>query len=219
MKDIENRHGDLITYVKSLARKKNVKFFHHNELYPIAKDLGYQKDVSLIGAGHECVVVTSRDTPDIVVAFTYQDLTPAETKQIYLVHRVFSTLFPQNFPRFYASYGGEYSRTVRQRIRRGISPVTHPFSAIQAEMLFNWGKNGGGISSVHFDAAAFNYVTADDGGQYYLDTISVNTGILRELGRSEVRASIAQFMDRNSLGARDVDIVNRSLRRLMTISP
>lgn len=210
--DLENRHRGFILKVKSLARAEGVSFFYMDRLKPIAEESGYTFGENLVGAGVECVVVTSKQTPDIVVAFSYKDMDPLEARKTYDVHRIFSTLFPYNFPHFYACFNGEYARTVRQRIypaNRDEVQVKYPFSRVESEAVFNWG-----MSLTHFDGARFNYAVAANGGQYYLDTVALTYGVTRQLASEKVKDKIFYFMTDRSYSDYDIAVVQSSIARL-----
>lgn len=225
MKDIENRHQVIISRVKSLARNEGVPYFRFDRLQTIAQESGYLCNENLIGAGQECVVVTNQQTPEAVMAFTYQDMDPIEARKTFYVHRIFSTLFPHNFPHFFASFGGDYSRTIRQRIYPANSDDTQvqfPFSKVMAEVVFNWGIRGGGISAMHFDSAPFNYVVAVDGGEYFLDRISLkqygaNHNIEQELTSEGVRNNITHFMQEKAFSDDEMKVVYSSINRLVEL--
>lgn len=86
----------------------------------------------MLGSGEESIVVPdpsgTRDT--IAVAFAYRDkeMAPERAKGIFYLQRIFSTLFPHNFPHFYFAAGrperprrekdaAAPTGTIRQRIR------------------------------------------------------------------------------------------------------
>lgn len=220
MKDIENRHQGFISRVKSLAREEGVPYFNFDHLQIVVRESGYLLE-NLVGAGQECVVVAGKEKPEVVIAFTYQDMDPIEAKKTYYAHRVFSTLFPHNFPRFTASFSGEYARTVRERkvpAKREDVPVKFPFSEVVAEVGYRWCLKGGGLSTRYFDSAPFNYVVAADGGEYFLDSIAVRYGIEQELASGAVRSNIFQFMQEKSFTNHGMNTVNSSIDRLLELS-
>lgn len=59
-----------------------------------------------------------------LVAMSYWGLTPTQAKVQYYLQSIYSTIFPHNFPHFYAAFGLEEEQpfavagTVRERIRR-----------------------------------------------------------------------------------------------------
>lgn len=215
MPDIENRHRRFITNIKSAARETGSSFFYRDTLDPLAESLGYSTNEKLIGAGQECVVVVDNGVPDVVVAFTYKDMDIIKAKTIYHLHGIFSTLFPYNFPRFYASFGGEYSRTVRQRItaqKKSGTPyaspiIQFPFSKVENTAVWQLGLP----YSSFIDAAPFNFIVGADGGEYYLDTI--DTAVIKYL----VHQKITDYMDQNGFSQEDKEKVRHGFMRLANL--
>ena len=76
----------------------------------------------VINSGAECVVVPEKDCDQEVIAYTYFDLNPLRAKELFYSQKIYSTLFPNNFPRFYSASGGSLtyrnlpSGTIRQKI-------------------------------------------------------------------------------------------------------
>lgn len=210
MKDIENKHREFISRVKSLAKEENVPYFYPDRLKTIGQESGYLLNENLVGVGQECVVVTDQQTPELVVAFTYKDLSPIEAKRIFYAQRIFSTLFPHNFPHFDGACSGEYARTIRQRMYRAENtPIKYPFVEVILKAVFEWG-----ISRMIFDGASFNYVIGPDGGQYYLDSIALEKDFEHNLTTEKTRNNISYFMKEHSFSDRDIAVVESSITRL-----
>jgi len=147
---------------------------------PDIKDLVERFGAEYIGAGCDCVVIGTKDKPEKVVAINYRDLSPELAKQIFYRQRILSTLFPHNFPHFYASIAGKdnYGGTVRQRINgnslgkiegKGIisdpeGKVKYPF-----EKVIEVCRQIGIPLSVDTQDDK-NFVLGEDGGVYYLDS-------------------------------------------------
>jgi len=87
------------------------------------KRLAEAHNQEFCGAGAECTVIPLEGSDKKVVAFTYEDLNPHKAKAMFYLQRIFSTLFPHNFPKFYASFGEHpdpevqnISGSIRQKI-------------------------------------------------------------------------------------------------------
>lgn len=202
-------------------------------------------DARFIDYGNECVVFQTgeRKRSRMVVAINYRNpTTPEKAKKIFYLQRVLSTLFPHNFPRFYAATGKHPARkeemavtgTIREekrgkRIRperikdteqeRGIlrtllgKGVKHPFGRVLQTCKE--------LSlPVSFDPADVNYIIGKDGGVYYLDVP------LSEYGGEWKIPKILQYMDRATTSSgepiyqkKDRQIVLRSIQRLAELGP
>lgn len=172
-----------------------------------------------VGHGAEAVVVRDRGNPDSskLLAFYYKDATAERAKMIFYLQRVLSTLFPHNFPHFYASFGkdsrsqGEgISGNIRQEVDylphdpfTEIISARYPFSQVDKSL----DKLGIKIS---FDRIA-NFVQGIDGGEYYVDTVA-NSNI-----RDWSLDKILDYMRKNNYSNEDIDIVRRSIKRLKSI--
>lgn len=77
-------------------------------------------DMDFLGIGAESIVVSYHDRPDRAVSYYYEPevSNSLDSSRIakYYMHRALSILYPQHFPRFYASAIGEHGGTVRERI-------------------------------------------------------------------------------------------------------
>lgn len=71
---------------------------------------------------------------------------------------------------------------------------------------------------MHFDSAHFNYAIANDEGEYYLDSIDLKSGIIRQLTSGKVSDKIMTFMMENSFLKEDIARVQASISRLRVLS-
>lgn len=92
---------------KNADVKESGNFLSPDELEKLMKQK-YQDKV--IGEGAECIVVPIEGEEKKVAAYTYRELPPYKAKKIFYLQRVFSTLFPHNFPHFFASLGSLQKR-------------------------------------------------------------------------------------------------------------
>lgn len=163
------------------------------------RDLVQSYDRELVGQGRECVVIDKKGKPEKVLAISYRGFRPETAKEIFYLQRIFSTLFPHNFPHFYAAFG-EYERgviggkkisgTVRERVSKTDQEVEHPFSRV---LEFCQEHSVPVDFDVEGQSTHFNLIVGEDGGEYYLDTID-NLYTLN-LGGSWRKAEIMQHMD------------------------
>lgn len=176
-----------------------------------------------IGSGEEVVVVGLEGStePHKVVAFNYKDVSPEKAKEIFYLHRLFSTLFPHNFPHFYASSGRNLnlsedpsslsesiSGTIRQKIEKDKlnSEVRYPFKKVdifchELGILVLW------------DINQENFIVGVDGGQYYVDTLE--HPMIREWDNID---NIVQYMEKNKYTPQEIEIVELSFKRLKEIA-
>jgi hypothetical protein len=141
--------------------------------------------LEVVGQGHESVVFSPekrgllpdwvKDAPDklrddVVIAIDKLSIRPKEAKILFYTQLLFSTLFPHNFPRFYAAFGStkydEPSGTIRQKLTKASIPpdtISYPFSQVETELP----KMG---ILLQFDYGHWwNFLVTDQGEEYYVD--------------------------------------------------
>ena len=105
---------DLIQKI-SLEKRENI-LPNVDKFKEIAEDF----DIKVLGAGTECLVVDDPDSNEKAIAINYKDLSPEDAKDIYYSSKIWSTLFPHNFPKIYAAIAktenGAFNGTVREKI-------------------------------------------------------------------------------------------------------
>lgn len=95
--------------------------FLYNADYDKIKKEIERRGGEFVGTGMSYFVLADTN-PDRVVALSYQGLTPEQAKIQFYLQRIFHTLYPHNFPKFYAAFsftdsnGEVISGTIRQRI-------------------------------------------------------------------------------------------------------
>lgn len=192
------------------------------------EDLVGKYNRELVGKGVECVVISHRNQPEKVVAISYKGLQPEVAKEIFYLQRIFSTLFPHNFPHFYASFG-EYqtgvsegrkiSGTVRERVSRTKREIKYPFSRVLGfcqECLIPVDFDVKGASS------RLNLLVGRGGGEYYTDTIKETSNLYPSSKRPGWHlAEVMEYMDEAKsdkgeplYSRRDKRIVRGSIERL-----
>lgn len=190
------------------------------ELETLTKDY----DEKYVGSGAEVVVVTHKDKPGSqrLVAFNYKDLSAKEAKQIFYLHRFFSTLFPHNFPHFYAAAGKDpksedvsVSGTIRHEIKKdglssfkqtiksniGFSLTRYPFIKVE-RICHQLGVDIG------YDPTEGNFIFGDDGGEYYVDTLTGFNITYWDIDK------IIGYMQKNKYSSKDIRIARLSCERL-----
>ncbi len=197
-------------------------------------------DKEFVGKGAECVVFSERDESrkskylglgkkpfkdNVVVAVDYSMvLDPNRAKEIFYTHRIMSTLFPFNFPRFATSFGSSdkvegVSGTVRQKIDiveeggKGAHNLDvgspHPFETVERVV----DKLG---LPLNLDKSGFNFGKDKHGNVYFLDKLR-----LKEAGSSWSEKdtvwdldAIGDYMDKNKYSDLDKRIITKSINRL-----
>ena len=176
-----------------------------------------------VGSGAECVVVVKRGEKRKVEAITYSEMTPLKAKQTFYVHRILETLFPHNFPHFYAVSGGvkgkpDQSGSIRQRVEAKFeveSPYTKTFGAYdRLNPKYPFSEVLKKVKSlripVGFDDTGVNFVLAADGGVYYLDTV------IPFSSPWDIQ-HIEEYMQTHNYDKTEIEIVKKSVRRLMEL--
>ncbi|HTE48847.1 MAG TPA: hypothetical protein VK675_03010 [Candidatus Paceibacterota bacterium] len=177
-----------------------------------------------IGMGREVITVDLQrsEGPEKIVAVNYRDMSPERAKEIFYLQRVFSTLFPHNFPHFYVSSGKNskstnenVSGTVRQKIKgpilvnlkKGIKPEStfYPLEKVKdaCQKL--------GIQIKMDLIGNNNFILGADGGEYYVDTLDdFNV-------KQWSIVKIIKYMKNNNFTPADIRIVQMSIERLKTL--
>lgn len=139
------------------------------ELYP---------ETEYLGRGAEALVIGHPENPEKVVAFDIMDrggyFTPGPIRalEIYHLHRILSTLFPHNFPKFYAVRGGDNAQSIRERVvKSSESKIRFPFKGVK-EACEVMGM------PLSVDLSKHNFVKTEDGGEYYLDRVMTDNDSL-----------------------------------------
>jgi hypothetical protein len=164
----ENAESNLEQFSREFYKKT------HQDAAPNLATLGprlaEENNLDFVDKGHACVVVKEKGQDKHVVAFTTEDVSPEKAKEIFHTQRILATLFPYNFPRFRASAHsdeteGRPASTVREYIKS------------DWDMRYGFSKAQDGLSElgikVWLDQSPGNFVTGENGGQYYVDVPSI----------------------------------------------
>ncbi len=185
-----------------------------------ARELLTNYNEKYVGKGAECVVIENKKNPETVLAFTYRTLSPEIAKRIFYTQRIFSTLFPKNFPRFFAAFGSLSGKshptgTVREKIAGDVSHYepeaqgsVHPFSDVKDFV------RAIGLPQYIFDFGGDNMMYTEEREQYYIDVIQVLSPIT-----SIQKLRIINFMSEmrySESEKRDVEISIERLNQLLT---
>lgn len=194
-------------------------------------------DGRIVGQGAECVVLehpydeskVSAFSLSGVLAIDYGGMNPKVAKEVFYLQRIFSTLFPHNFPHFYAAFGRHEDQpagTIREKVQ-GESVLEIPLKGEDFEssgrVRFPWKFVEEAIREMVLAAVSLdtsntrdneNLMLGKDGGVYYLDTIKVSGNFPWDLKR------VQAFLDRNDHDGKplysplDKTIVLKSVDRL-----
>jgi len=198
----------------------------------------------MIGAGAEYVVVPGPQGKgeSIALAFKYKDkdMSPRRAKSIFYLQRIFSTIFPHNFPHFYAAFGRPQAGTEKQtaaptgQIRERIKGLRHGLGGYYAEGDYGSPFRGSPDPRVkypfenvletceefrfhlHYDNTSSNFLIGSDGGEYYVDV--VEPAFSNGLFRPDVTDRISQYMKQNNYNDKEIYIVQKSIERLRNLS-
>lgn len=209
----ENISTEVLQFSRSVKDKqKKIDYF-----LPVGemKASAEESNLDFMGSGAECAVVAMRNGEfKNVVALRYHDISePKKAKETYYLHRIFSTLFPHNFPHFKASFAGNddglLPGTVRQRIDTNYkNGVKYPFSHVR-DFMQTYEVD----DLVMMDSQPINLDVGIDGGQYYMDTIHARNG-------SWKKEDFTNYMTHNknqngeNYTEKDIQTVSRSIDRL-----
>lgn len=206
------------------ARKKSSEWSIVSEAELL--DLVKKYNPDLVGSGSESVVIkTPESTSDELstveqplIAFQYRDYPPLEAKEIFYLQRIFSTLFPNNFPHFFAAFAKDpqgknnISGTLRKEIKRGRiqEPILFPF----ANALKKAEELGIPVKRLEIDDFHGNFLVNNDGGEYYMDvTRSLNYSTYSSWDAEEIK----KRMEEAGYSDKSTAIVISSINRLQEL--
>lgn len=221
------------------------RWLDNSKAIELAEKYGFE----FIGGGAECIVVkepsnlSSRSIsmrekikkwffgnkdeeyikPELVVAVGYGFYKePKVAKKEFYLHRLISTLFPHNFPKFVSSFGTtdkkaphvtfrEFVSSKDSRIRRGTSYRTLDKKSVHPiQKAFDFFKEFD--LSIEFDISGFNYCLGQDGGTYYMDTVVSNMG--KNAIPTQTIERVIEWMKDKKYSERDIVIVKKSFERI-----
>jgi hypothetical protein len=159
----------------------------------------------ILDYGSEHIIVPLVGRPDKVIGVRYLDqIDDRKAKDIFHAHKIFSTLFPHNFPHISASSGVPsrimgtaqadtfFSATIRERVQSPVRNHDNPLYPIGKveEFFADMDMQPRNV----FDWVGRNLMDGIDGGTYYVD-ISDRPAYLRRL-RSR---SLWRWMDTHTV--------------------
>jgi hypothetical protein len=129
-----------------------------------------------IGDGAECAVVAMKNGEfRKVTAIRYHEIEPREAITTYYLQRIFSTLFPHNFPHFYASFSNDKKDLLPVTVRHRVDVVEGGTIRYPLEKVFRTLKSSDAISYIFLDTLVGNNCgIGPDGGEYYLDITRIS---------------------------------------------
>lgn len=183
MLGLEIPRMDFFTEVGEASRRKKPQA--RSYIYGIAE----KHNMKIVGYGAEKYVVELPNDPSKIASADFSPKTPELVKAIYYTHRIYSKLWPYNFPKPCATAGSidktMPSMTIKDRIFKDkfnlnnllerrlvtfhkgvhIFQVKYPFSEVERDCRkFD-------IPLVIDDSIKANFIVGRDGGEYYIDTI------------------------------------------------
>ncbi len=105
-------------FIKEISKEKEKENLFRNPegFEKIAENFGIRK----LGSGNECFVVDDPESKEKVIAISFNNLSPEEAKDVYYSAKIWSTLFPHNFPKIYSASAeadnNKFNGSVRQKI-------------------------------------------------------------------------------------------------------
>lgn len=173
-----------------------------------------QGGFTYLNKGKECIVINRDGNPQEVIAINYQDILPQEQKIIFYFQRIFSTLFPHNFPRFYAAFTNNVGqRSIRGTVRKRVNSEgvhSNPLVKFSFEQILSVCKEIG--INLHIDRNSKNFIIGNDGGEYYVDTINFDRAKITDPER------VISYMTANDFSNEDIEVVTKSMSRINVIA-
>jgi hypothetical protein len=139
-----------------------------------------------IGDGAQRFVFAAPEDSGKAVVVNFADRSSSEAKLAFYLQRIYSTLWPSNFPHMYGAVGSKNERnpavSIRERILGGRIKSLGDFTKIKEMSPEDSPKS---FKQVIVDSRAYgiplpidimpsNYVLGEDGGEYYVDEIDWN---------------------------------------------
>lgn len=183
-------------------------------------------NIELVGDGGECFVIPKTGHPDKVQAIQWFEQPAVEAKRNFYWHRLFSTLFPDNFPHIYAAFGNPAEKedkniltgNVRQRIAEipwnaPASERAHLKSEIGERFDTVWKECEKWNLPLRFDHYFGNFMSTPEGKEFYMDSLELPDNLTNDqLEKFSVYAGINQYSED------DRTIIQRSIDRLKVLT-
>ena len=166
------------------------------------------------------------DLPGKVIAYSFfnasENFDTKRAKLTFYTHRIFSILFPFNFPKIHAAVSETKDKnkgTVRQQIhpeKDKNRPIRHSFESVldffEKELQIN--------PYYFFDLNEQNLIVSEDGNEYFVDLVNTFDGGAGSIGSILIKnqQKIIAFMEkRKEYDEDDILRVNNSIDRLKVI--
>lgn len=164
----------------------------------------------VLGGGDECFVMPKKGDATKVLAVNYERIKRRRGLRLFYVHRIFSTLFPHNFPKVHAVFFGDRSGTVRQFVqevkRRTIVTDDIRYPVARAQKI--WEELFG--EKFALDTNSHNFLLTEEWEQFFVDRMR-----LRDDFWTPERIEILMgYMSRNGYSKDDIEYVGRKMDRL-----
>jgi hypothetical protein len=177
-------------------------------------------DAKVIGDGAECVVIenTRLEEESKVMAINYGD--QDNPLDVFYLQRIYSTLFPEHFPRFYAA--GIAGFTIREKVE-GVSTEGRGY-------LVTDGKDWEGVTKtfadvyefikdvsppVIFDDTAQNFILTGDGRIVFVDTLKSKVNLYSDSFWDTEK--LTAYMIKKDYSEADASRVFKCLQRLQDL--
>ena len=209
---------------RAAAETVKRKIHHEGYYYPgrsslleILKPFG----VELLGKGTEVFVLAQKspDGEDLAVALDYHETRPTQAKVVFYTHRLLSTLFPHNFPRFLAARGKLGDEEIISALSGTLRECKRPernfysFRILDERARFPFGEALKVMAFLHLpfefpDIFTENFIfSPSDEAVYYLDTIRLTQGIFDT-------GEIITYMAKHGYGFQARHTVKQCIQRL-----
>jgi hypothetical protein len=225
MPEIGMPRNEFVDKVREIQEKDNyVNPFTLDEIAP-------ELEQEIVGSGEISFVLPGSDVKgkETVFAYSYADENPLRMKEIFYAQRIYSTLFPHNFPHFYAAFGktrqakienripDNISGTIRQRIfPADMKTNTDSSTSVDAGIKYPFSHVRDVCESIglplDIEDSSHNLMHGADGGEYYVDTANPRFDV-HKIDIEKVDA----YMRDNQFSEQDIHAVHSSIERLKEI--
>lgn len=209
MPELPYRNTPFIDRVKSeraeKLRTENVRHVKSSRL----RELSDEFHERILGGGEECFVMPKKGNETKVVAANYEEIERRRGLRLFYVHKIFSILFPHNFPQVYAVFFGENSGTVRQFVqgvkRQTVAEDDIRYSLRHASEL--WERLFG--EKIALDPNTANILLTEAWEQFYVDRMLLTY----TFWTLERKAILLKHMQGSTYSQDEIDSVMQAVNR------
>jgi hypothetical protein len=223
---VEMPKSKFVKEVRERAQSTSFRSRKEKSFRGFLSDQAKKHDVSMIGSGAEHFVFAVPGDNEKIVTVNYGVRGSREAKLSYYLQRIYSTLWPNNFPHMFASYSSRDENapaaTVEKRIHKARGKIREPRNFAQ---IIELPTKDGPTKSFDYvvrdclkygipfriDTLPHNFILGKDGGEYYVDEIDYTNFLFNGIFPAD---GILRFMEDKKFSELKIKQVQTSIRRI-----